>query len=80
MSLSLTLYTTTSPTSVSRTSSRFHRNSRSPRWKAGSMEPERTTTMGEGESVRVQRPFHIFGLLAESIGEWMAGEVGDAGG
>lgn len=60
MSLSLTLYTTTSPTSVSRGHSRFHSSSRSPRWNAGSMDPESTTTMGEGESAIVQRPFHIF--------------------
>lgn len=34
-------------------SSRYfvHRKRRSPRWKAGSMLPERTTTIGEGESV-----------------------------
>lgn len=30
------------------------RNSRSPRWKAGSILPERTTTMGEGESVMTE--------------------------
>lgn len=59
MSLSRTLYTTTSPTSVGAIRLRFHRMSRSPRWKAGSMEPERTTTIGEGESLIVQSPFHI---------------------
>ena len=38
--------------------SRFQRKSKSPRWKAGSMLPDRTTTMGEGELVATERPFH----------------------
>jgi hypothetical protein len=55
ISLPLTLYTTTSPTFVSRPL--FQRNSKSPRWKAGSIDPESTTTMGEEESVVMERPF-----------------------
>jgi hypothetical protein len=55
ISLPLTLYTTTSPTFVSKPL--FQRNSKSPRWKAGSMEPDRTTTIGEEESVVMERPF-----------------------
>lgn len=55
MSLPFTLYTTISPICVSWP--RFQRNSKSPRWKAGSMLPDRTTTMGEGESVTTERPF-----------------------
>jgi hypothetical protein len=46
-------------TSVSCTQFLFHRRRRSPRWKAGSMLPLRTTTIGDGESVRTERPFHI---------------------
>lgn len=52
----LTLYTTISPTSVR--GLRFQRNRRSPRWKAGSMLPERTTTMGELDAEATDRPFH----------------------
>ena len=37
---------------------RFHKKSKSPLWKAGSMLPESTTTIGEGESVATERPFH----------------------
>jgi hypothetical protein len=55
MSLPLTLYTTISPTCVS--SPLFHRNSRSPLWNAGSMDPDRTTTMGDGESEAMEMPF-----------------------
>lgn len=55
ISLPLTLYTTISPTCVS--SPRFHKNNRSPLWKAGSMDPESTTTMGEGESATTESPF-----------------------
>lgn len=57
ISLPLTLYTTISPICVSMPL--FQRKSRSPRWKAGSMEPERTTTMGDGEFETTERPFHI---------------------
>lgn len=46
-------------TSVSCSQFRFHRKRRSPRWKAGSMLPLSTTTMGDGESVTTERPFHI---------------------
>jgi hypothetical protein len=38
---------------------RFQSTSRSPRWKAGSMLPERTTTIGDGESAMTERPFHV---------------------
>ena len=55
ISLPLTLYTTTSPTFVSRPL--FQRNNKSPRWKAGSIDPERTTTIGEEESVVMDKPF-----------------------
>lgn len=57
ISLPRTLYTTTSPTSAR--GERFHRNSRSPRWNAGSMLPDSTTTMGDDESVATPSPFHI---------------------
>jgi hypothetical protein len=63
MSLPLTLYTTISPTLVSSNTFRFHRKSRSPRWKAGSMDPERTTTMGDGESAMTESPFHIMNAV-----------------
>ena len=56
ISLPLTLYTTISPTCVS--VPLFQRNSRSPLWKAGSMLPESTTTIGEEEFVKTERPFH----------------------
>lgn len=56
MSLPRTLYTTISPTSV--LGLRFHRNSRSPRWKAGSIEPDNTTTIGELDAEATERPFH----------------------
>ena len=56
ISFPFTLYTTISPICV--LWPRFHRKSRSPLWKAGSMLPERTTTIGEGESVTTDRPFH----------------------
>ena len=38
----------------------FQRKRRSPRWKAGSIEPLRTTTMGLGLEVITDNPFHIF--------------------
>lgn len=68
----LTSYTTISPTSATLFSTsphdqgiysvgnrllRFQRNKRSPRWKAGSMLPERTTTMGLWESESMERDF-----------------------
>lgn len=56
ISLPLTLYTTISPTCVS--CPLFHKKSKSPRWNAGSMLPDRTTTMGEEEFVKTERPFH----------------------
>jgi hypothetical protein len=37
----------------------FHRKSKSPRWKAGSILPDSTTTIGDGESAAIERPFHI---------------------
>jgi hypothetical protein len=55
MSLPLTLYTTISPTCVF--CPRFHKNSRSPLSNAGSMDPDSTTTMGEGESETTEIPF-----------------------
>lgn len=55
ISLPRTLYTTTSPTCVSWP--RFHRNNKSPLWNAGSILPDRTTTMGEEESATTERPF-----------------------
>lgn len=60
MSLPFTLYTTISPTLVSAMRLRFQRRSKSPRWNAGSMLPDKTTTIGEGESVMTERPFHIY--------------------
>ena len=36
----------------------FHRNSKSPLWNAGSILPERTTTIGEEEFVKTESPFH----------------------
>lgn len=36
--------------------SRFQRNKISPRWKAGSIDPESTTTIGEGELATMERP------------------------
>jgi hypothetical protein len=55
MSLPLTLYTTISPTCVF--CPRFHKNSRSPLSNAGSIDPDSTTTMGEGESETTEIPF-----------------------
>jgi hypothetical protein len=55
MSLPLTLYTTISPICVSWPL--FHKNSKSPLWNAGSMDPDRTTTMGDGESETMEIPF-----------------------
>lgn len=55
MSLPRTLYTTTSPILVSM--ARFHKKSKSPRWKAGSMLPDSTTTIGDGELVATDSPF-----------------------
>lgn len=63
ISFPLTLYTTISPTLVSWKKFRFHKKSKSPRWNAGSMEPERTTTMGDGESAMTERPFHIMNAV-----------------
>lgn len=56
ISLPLTLYATMSPSST--TCLRLLRTSKSSRWKTGSMLPERTTTMGEGESVKLASPSH----------------------
>jgi hypothetical protein len=55
ISLPLTLYTTISPTCVSLP--RFHKNSRSPLSNAGSMDPDSTTTIGDGESEATESPF-----------------------
>jgi hypothetical protein len=78
MSLSLTLYTTTSPTSTSASMFRFQSKSRSPRWNAGSMEPERTTTMGLWESEAMERPFHICEIMHCQYSGFK-GENGNAG-
>jgi hypothetical protein len=51
----LTLYTTISPTCVF--CPLFHKNSKSPLSNAGSMDPDSTTTMGDGESETTERPF-----------------------
>jgi hypothetical protein len=56
ISLPFTLYTTISPTCVS--APRFHKNSKSPRWNAGSIDPDSTTTIGDGESATTENPFH----------------------
>src|SRR5580700_4633614 len=66
MSLPRTLYTTTSPTFVGSKKLRFQRKSKSPRWNAGSIEPESTTTIGEGEPAITESPFHIMKAV-ESI-------------
>jgi hypothetical protein len=55
ISFPLTLYTTISPICVS--SPLFHKNSKSPLWNAGSMDPERTTTIGDGELETTESPF-----------------------
>merc|ERR1711953_1228891 len=58
MSLPSTLNTTISPTRIS-SASYLVRKSRSPRWKAGSMDPESTTTIGDSEPVTTIKPFQI---------------------
>lgn len=61
ISLPLTLYTITSPTLTS--GLRFQSSKMSPRWNAGSMLPESTTTMGDGESASTESPFHIMNAV-----------------
>lgn len=38
---------------------RAHKKRRSPRWNAGSIEPDRTTTIGDDDAVNTLRPFHF---------------------
>ena len=73
ISLPFTLYTTISPTCVS--SPRFHRNSKSPLWNAGSMDPDSTTTIGDCESDITERPFHIMNAVdstSAKLSTWAA--------
>jgi len=39
------------------------KNNRSPRWNAGSILPDSTTTIGDGESEITLRPFHIMNAV-----------------
>lgn len=66
-----TLYTVMSPTLSGLDGDRV-RNKRSPRLKAGSIEPERTTTIGDSVFVRMERPFHIARAVETTVAKLSA--------